>query len=162
MLDEGINLCLGTENPLSGSLNIFAEIKTAREIYFKNYNEQLPARTIFKMLTSNPAKALRQDNIGSVESGKTADLLVLANKTDDPYENLCQAELEDVRLVVINGKPVYGDIALKSLFELFHENYEIIKIGNSERLITGSPINLLDSVNRTLGYKKNLAFLPII
>lgn len=162
-LDMGINVCLGTDNPLSGSLNIFAEIKIARDFFMQTYGEELPAKTIFKMLTTNAARALKvETSLGRIEAGKSADLLVLKNRFDDPWQNLCQAEMDDVRLVVIDGKPVYGDISLKSFFDLFGEDFEIIKIGSSEKIIKGSPGSLLESIYKTLGYKKNLAFLPIV
>ncbi|MCE9501812.1 MAG: amidohydrolase family protein, partial [Leptospira sp.] len=55
VLDAGINVCLGTDTSMSGSLNIFEEIRTAREHYRNEYGEELEPKKIFQMLTVNPA-----------------------------------------------------------------------------------------------------------
>ncbi|MBE7413172.1 MAG: amidohydrolase family protein [Leptospiraceae bacterium] len=162
LLDLNVNLCLGTDTPMAGGLNIFEEIKTAREVYKNTFGEELNPKKIFRMLTTNPAKAFRiEKDCGEIEKGKFADLVILETKKSDPYENLCEADLSMVKLVIIDGKPVYGDMSLLPFFEEFGINTETISIQNTDKIIQGSPLSLLKSIQKAVGYKKDLAFLPI-
>jgi 5-methylthioadenosine/S-adenosylhomocysteine deaminase len=78
-------------------------------------------RRIVEMVTTNPAKALRWiDKVGSIERGKFADLMVFtapdqpASETvpDSPYRSLIDATERDVRLVLVNGEPLAGDVPI--------------------------------------------------
>lgn len=78
-------------------------------------------RMLVEMVTTNPAKAIRwSDKVGSVEPGKMADLLVITGPPkppgDDlpqtPYRKLINATERDVQLVLVNGEPVAGDVAI--------------------------------------------------
>ncbi len=162
ILELNINICLGTDTPMAGGLNLFEELKTAKEAYKKEFGENLSSKQLFKMVTVNPANAFRiGQTSGEIESGKLADLFVLESKFDDPYENLCSAELGMVKLIIIDGKPIYGDSDLQPFFEEFGIRTEKISISGKEKIIHGSPVSLLKSVQRSVGYKKDLAFLPI-
>jgi cytosine/adenosine deaminase-related metal-dependent hydrolase len=76
-------------------------------------------RLLVQMVTSNPAKTLRWfDKVGSIEVGKAADLVVIrrpdhpssARVLDTPYRNLIDATDKDVRLVLVDGQPLAGDV----------------------------------------------------
>ncbi|WP_036066017.1 amidohydrolase family protein, partial [Leptospira weilii] len=83
--------CLGTDSSICGSLNLLEEIKNARKFYRTEYGEDLSPKTLFEMVTSNPAKAFRIENqLGSIEVGKIADLTILTRNFEDPYLNLCE------------------------------------------------------------------------
>lgn len=114
------------------------------------------------MVTSNPAKAFRiEKQLGSIEVGKIADLTILTRNFEDPYLNLCESDLNSIRLVLRDGLPVYGDISLKSFFEESGVPVEKICIDNSEKYLVASPGKLLESLVVSLGYKKDLAFFPV-
>jgi hypothetical protein len=49
-----------------------------------------------------------RDRIGRVRPGLLADLLVLRRNQPDPHRNLIEATEQDVRLVLVGGRPVYG------------------------------------------------------
>ena len=67
-------------------------------------------RTLADMVTRNPAQAVGWSEVGSVEAGKHADLLVLSGpKRASPYAALVDATQRDVRLVLVDGSPVAGD-----------------------------------------------------
>ncbi|TGL63482.1 amidohydrolase family protein [Leptospira sarikeiensis] len=162
LLDAGVNVSLGTDSPMSGSINIFQEIKTAREFYAKEYGKELDPKILFRMVTENPAKALRVwDHLGSLETGKKADLLVLSSEKEDAYSALSSADLGSVRLVVKDGKPSYGDLSLKDFFDETGVAGREIKIAKTDKYLAGDPLGLLESVTRALGYKKDLAFFPV-
>ncbi|PJZ53678.1 amidohydrolase family protein [Leptospira adleri] len=161
LLKHKVNVSLGTDSSLCGSLNLLEEIRTARKFYQSEYGEDLSPKILFEMVTTNPAKAFRvEKEIGSIEVGKKADLVIVSRNSDDPYSNLCESDLNSIRLVLRNGVPVYGDISLESFFEESGANVERIRIQNADKYLTGSPGKLLESLAVSLGYKKDLAFFP--
>lgn len=161
LLKHGINVSLGTDSSICGSLNLLEEISTARKFYQTEYGEDLSTKTLFEMVTCNPAKAFRvEKQLGSIEAGKIADVVVLTRNIEDPYTNLCESDLSSVRLVLRDGVPVYGDVSLESFFEESGVIAEKVRVDNSERYLVASPGKLLESIVISLGYKKDLAFFP--
>lgn len=81
MLAAGVTVGLGTDGPVcNNSLNLFEEMKFASLIQKATRLDAtaLPADQILRMATINGAKALSLDReIGSLETGKKADLLLL-------------------------------------------------------------------------------------
>jgi len=62
------------------------------------------------MVTVHPARALQwQAWAGTVTQGKAADLVVLDRIRLDPYRNLIEATERNVQLVLVGGRPMYGD-----------------------------------------------------
>jgi hypothetical protein len=85
------------------------------------------------MVTTNPAKTLRwTQEVGSIEPGKSADLVLITRPDhpsrpdlpNSPYRNLIDATEEDVRLVLVNGEPLSGDIALMAALK--PGDYEVV------------------------------------
>lgn len=168
-LGAGIPVSLGTDLALTGSGNLLFELRQARKLYQENFSEDISPKTLFEMVTANPAKALRIDkNLGSIQKGKYADLLVLPKKHEDPYENLLQSEPVDIVLLTKEGVPILADGKLEGLVADLGQKLESISLSSSqdsekrEKLVMGSPKNLLKKIQLSLGYKKDLAFLPII
>ena len=61
------------------------------------------------MATRTPAAMLGWDTqLGSLEAGKRADLLVVAATTGNPYTRLVDATEADLRLVMIDGIPAWA------------------------------------------------------
>ena len=80
MLDKGINVTLGTDGQGSGcNLDLFKEMSYAALLQKGMYEDalKLPAYEVLKMATVNGAKALNLDNLGSIEEGNYADLIIL-------------------------------------------------------------------------------------
>ena len=164
MLKAGVNVTIGTDSSASGSANLLAEMKYDRELYRKMYGEDLPAKTIFTMVTANAARAfLRHDNSGSLNEGMLGDILVLKAKNDDPYENLVNAGMKDIELLVLAGKPVYGELRFLDIFRGsggLPEGYTQIKTGNRAMFVKGDPAGLYNTVRQKVGFKKKLDYLP--
>ena len=66
------------------------------------------------------------------ETGKYADLLVVARDSGDPYATLLQAQETDISLVIINGVPRFGDTAL---MEHFGPGTERWQVGQTTRVL---------------------------
>lgn len=160
MLQAGINVAIGTDSTATGSVNLLAEMKFARESYQKMYGEDLPASTLFRMVTANAAQAFRMtDRIGALEPGMNADLLVMKARHADPYENLAGAAMEDIEFLSVDGVPV---IAEKRFEELIPDNadYEEVVVGGRPVLVRGAPASLYRAIRDAVGFKKRLDYLP--
>jgi len=162
MIKAGVNVTIGTDSSASGSANILEEIKYDRDLYRKLYGEDLPAKKIFEMCTINAAKAfLMQDRIGSLDEGKLGDILVLKAKCGDPYENLVNANMQDIELLTLAGKPIYGETRFLDILKgELPENYTQIKIGRKTMFVKGDPAGLYNHVREKIGFKKKLDYLP--
>jgi cytosine/adenosine deaminase-related metal-dependent hydrolase len=162
MLDAGVNVTIGTDSAATGSYNLFEEIRYDRELYRRLYNEDLSAKTLFEMITRNAAKAFwMQDQTGVLEEGKLADILVLKGRIDDPYENLASASMEDIELLILAGKPLYGESRFIELFGgKLPKGYSRIIVADRPMFVIGNPGALYRDVRKKIGYKKILDFLP--
>lgn len=125
MKKYGINVCLGTDGSASNNrLDMFREMYlavTSQNILLSNAN-CLSAKEVLKMATVNGAKALGYDNLGKLETGYLADLIMLdANSLNntpcyDLFENIVYSfGTEDILMTMVNGKVIYknGKYALK-------------------------------------------------
>jgi 5-methylthioadenosine/S-adenosylhomocysteine deaminase len=144
-LAEGVLVSLGTDWNPSGSRNLLGELKVA-DIALRDPNllgnsralapefsttgkhgealaeaERSLDRELVDMVTRNPAATVRwQDEVGSIEPGKTADLFVITHPSrhprdgvpSSPYRSLIDATERDVRLVMVGGDPLVGDVDL--------------------------------------------------
>jgi len=162
MIKAGVNVTIGTDSSATGSANLLAEIKFDRELYRKLYGEDLSAKKIFEMITINAAKAFwMQDRIGSLEEGKLGDILVLKAKDDDPYENLVNAGMNDIELLVLAGKPIYGEMRFLDIFKgKLPDGYTQIKAGKRAMFVKGDPAGLYNEVRKKIGFRKKLDYLP--
>ena len=129
---EDVTVSLGTDWTPSGSPNLLGELKVAdRVLKHPDHPAGDPAdvglagesldRALVAMVTRNPAQAIRWDReVGTVEAGKVADLLVLSppagtptpGSVGSPYRSLIDATERDVQLVLVGGDPLAGSPAL--------------------------------------------------
>jgi cytosine/adenosine deaminase-related metal-dependent hydrolase len=165
MLKAGINVTIGTDSSATGSANLLDEMKFDRKLYQDLYGEDLPPKKIFEMVTINAAKAFwMQDRIGSLDEGKLGDVLVLKAKKDDPYENLLSASMNDIELLVLEGKPIYGESRFLEIFGLSKDSlppgYSSIALGKKNMFVIGDPEGLYLHVRKKVGFQKVLDYLP--
>ncbi|MBR4124031.1 MAG: amidohydrolase family protein, partial [Clostridia bacterium] len=117
MSKSGINVCLGTDGSASNNrLDMFREMYlavTSQNILLSKSNCFLP-KDILKMATVNGAKALGLNNVGTLEIGSLADLIMLDSHNVDAlpdydiFDNLVYSYgTEDVLMTMVNGKIVY-------------------------------------------------------
>lgn len=87
MLDNKINLLLGTDNVMFNSPNMFREMEYTLKVTRGYYKRYLSPVEVFKMATVNAAKALGI-NTGSIEEGKIADLMIVKEISRNPFLSL--------------------------------------------------------------------------
>jgi 5-methylthioadenosine/S-adenosylhomocysteine deaminase len=127
MLERGIQVSLGADGaPCNNRLDMFTEMRTAALIQKALRGpEALPAPRVLRMATIDGARALGLgDEIGSIEVGKRADLILLnlerAHTTPRPdliSAIVYAAQASDVETVLIDGRVVMRDSALTTLDE---------------------------------------------
>jgi cytosine/adenosine deaminase-related metal-dependent hydrolase len=69
------------------------------------------------MVTSEAAKLLRQTRAGRLMIGAPADLVVIPALAGEPGPALLEATRRDVRLVVVDGRPLVGDPDFAAVFK---------------------------------------------
>ena len=162
MLEAGINVAIGTDSTATGSVNLLEEMRFGRETYRKMYREDLPAKTIVNMVTVNPARAFRiQRETGSLAEGKLADILVVRQQREDPWESLVEARSEDIALLVQDGAPILGDAAYEELFAGRGVPYSKVSVRGRQMLVKGDPAGLMERVRKAVGFRKVLDFMPL-
>ncbi|RKX74753.1 MAG: hydrolase [Spirochaetes bacterium] len=162
ILEAGINVSIGTDSTATGSINLLEEMRYARFVYRRMYREELPPYEIFKMVTANPAKAFRlEKDLGTIEEGKLADLLVLKPRDDDPFEALLKTQIEDIVLLIKEGTPIFGSPDYEELFREGEVEYSTIMIRGKEKLVIGDPEGLLKRIRKAVGFNKVFDFMPI-
>ncbi len=120
MVDAGINVSLGTDGQGSGSnLDMFDTMKFAALLQKGVYENvsAMDSYEVLKLATINGAKALGVDTeIGSIEEGKAADLILVDLETDvcQPVGNVFSdlvynAKGTNVKMTMVNGKVVMKD-----------------------------------------------------
>jgi hypothetical protein len=83
-------------------------MKIARQ-ELTNQGRREQARSLVDMVTADAADiAGLGDRLGRIETGRPADVLVLARRDDDAYESVCRSTAMDVELVTIGGDLSYG------------------------------------------------------
>ncbi|MDR0300719.1 MAG: amidohydrolase family protein [Treponema sp.] len=162
MLKAGVNVTIGTDSSATGSANLLAEIKYDRDLYKKLYGEDIGAEKLFNMMTINAAKAFwMQDRTGSLDEGKLGDILVLKSNNSEPYENIVNACMQDIELMVLAGKPIYGEMRFLDIFDgKLPDGYTQITVGKRPMFVKGDPAGLYREVRKKIGFKKELDYLP--
>ncbi|MCL2190397.1 MAG: amidohydrolase family protein [Treponema sp.] len=162
MIKAGVNVTLGTDSSATGSENLLAELKYGRELYRRMYGEDLSPVKLFEMVTCNAARAFWMgDRVGTLDEGKLGDVLVLKTGHDNPYENLVNASMGDIELLVLAGRPIYGELRFLDIFGGdLPPGYSRIEVGGRGMFVKGDPQGLYDRVRRKIGFRKILGYLP--
>jgi cytosine/adenosine deaminase-related metal-dependent hydrolase len=107
MIDRGINVCLGTDNIMLNTPNMFKEMEYALKVTRGYYKTYLPPLEVFKMATVNPAMALGL-NSGSIEEGKFADIMLVNGMSGDPILSLInRTESQNIKALIKEGNIVF-------------------------------------------------------
>ncbi len=107
MLDNKINLLLGTDNVMFNSPNMFREMEYTLKVTRGYYKRYLSPVEVFKMATVNAARALGL-NTGSIEEGRIADLMIVREISKNPFLSLInRTESGNMVGLMKDGKIVY-------------------------------------------------------
>lgn len=119
MLHKGIDVGLGTDSAASNNcLDMFEEMKVVALIYKATRDDPtvIRASQSLEMSTVGGARVLHMNDLGTIEEGKKADLVLIDLKRPhlvplhDPISHLVYAvKGSDVKTVMIDGKLVVED-----------------------------------------------------
>ncbi len=151
-LEAGVNIVLGTDSSMSGSINLLSELKFAN----KNF-PKISARILYKMITENACKALFLGKSKGELRSETNELLLLNKKNNDPFENILNCDINDIELFIHKGVPLCGNADFLTNFEIDSADYYFY--GN-RRFVIGHPEKITHKINSLLGYEKKFLFLP--
>ena len=162
LLKAGVNVAIGTDSSATGSVNMLEEMRYGRELYRKMYGEDLRAEKIFEMATLNAARAFwMEDRLGTLDDGKLGDVLVLKAAHDNPYENLVNASMQDIELLVLAGAPIYGETRFLDFFGgKMPPGYSQIEVGGRAMFVKGDPEGLYTKIRHKVGFRKMLDYMP--
>ena len=133
MMKESLQVGLGTDGAASNNdLNMWEEMDTVAKLHkvFTGDPKVISAQQAFELATIRGAQALHlEKEIGSLETGKRADLLVIDRDTLNQiplynvYSDLVYAtKASDVETVIINGRLVMRNRRLLTLNETAVKN----------------------------------------
>jgi cytosine/adenosine deaminase-related metal-dependent hydrolase len=126
MFDQGLRIGLGSDGPMSGNtLDIIGQlgyVAKVQKLATKDRNV-MPAVKVVEMATMGGARALHLEHqIGSVEPGKFADLILLSREATtmipfyDVYSTLVYAASpRDVRTTIVAGRILMRDRRIQTV-----------------------------------------------
>jgi 5-methylthioadenosine/S-adenosylhomocysteine deaminase len=140
LIEKGVNVSLGTDGPASNNnFNMFEEMKLTGIVHKRNNPSEITEQQVLDMATINAAEALGlEDEVGSLEEGKKADLLVidLENPELTPYygkqgliSNLVFSFTGAPDTVIVNGEKVVdsGKVSGLEKEEVFRKAQEEVE-----------------------------------
>jgi len=107
----GVRITLAPDWSPSGTKSPLHELKVA-DLWdedmlgdvFSNYE-------MVQMVTSNAVDAMHWEaDVGRISPGLAADFVIIDSFDEDPYRNLIDAVDPDIRLTIVGGLAVYGDV----------------------------------------------------
>jgi 5-methylthioadenosine/S-adenosylhomocysteine deaminase len=135
-LSENVKMAIAPDWSPTGSNGMLEELT-----YATTWNAGQPVaifsnKELVRMATQYPAQlAGLDDKIGAIAAGKYADVIVLKRKEMDAYDAIGHANAQDVELVIIDGRVVYGNpSAMKKL--MAHEKLELFSVCGTEKAIS--------------------------
>lgn len=107
MWDLGINLLLGTDNVMINSPDMFREMEYTLKVTRGLTRKYFPPVEVLKMATVNVGKATGM-NLGSLEEGNLADLMIVEQISRDPILSLInRTQSKNIIGLITDGKILY-------------------------------------------------------
>lgn len=154
-LESGVNVVIGTDSSLSGSIHMLDELKLIHEKF-----PYIPMKNVLEMITVNAVKALLLPDEEDSSLEHSNSLLITDSLDDDPYLNLAMLDPMNIQLMIYKGKPIYGDAEHLAHFDTADAQYSVFTTGIRKKFIIGNPQLLNQKIDNKLGYHKNLPYLP--
>jgi hypothetical protein len=111
----GLRVCLGSDWTPSGTRNVLGEVKVAATWNERELGGALTDVDLVELVTANPGDTLARAwsvQVGRLVPGALADISVFAPVADDPWRTVLDSTERHVRLVVVGGRPAFGNVSL--------------------------------------------------
>ena len=140
--DGPARVALGTDSRVTGARDLLDELRHARDLADVSPDELLA------MVTTRAAALLRHARGGQLAVGAPADLIVVPAAGPDAATALLAASRRDVRLVVVDGRPLVGDVDLAPIFDARRVTTRALRVDEAPKVadsgvarrIAGCPI----------------------
>ncbi len=152
-IEQHKRVALGSDSALTGQGDLLDEIRFARE------HARLNPRKIYSLVTDSAARVLRlRKGKGALQVGSPADMLVVSDTGGRPCNKLSQMTTRDLEVVMVGGRPKLISAAAAGRWPQATLNaFEVIRVGNIERLVHAPFRELLKSTKKFLGEEIFLA-----
>jgi len=155
-IKHNANVVIGTDSTMSGAINLIGEFDLIRQKF-----PQISPRELYRMVTENAVKALYlPPRYAKLDPENAENLLLVDQNNSDPFENLMNLKMSEIKLLVVDSIPLYGDgIYLKSFGKQIRD-YSFFDIDGREKFVVGDPQMISQEIDLALGYHKDFPFLP--
>jgi cytosine/adenosine deaminase-related metal-dependent hydrolase len=146
----GVKFAIGVDWNPTGSDSLFDELRVADTVNREEFDGAIPDTEWLQLITSDAADVLGlTEKIGRIKQGLKADLIALQRRDADVNQSLLKNLVQDVQLVIVGGKPLYGSRA--ALLKLRPEGCESLTIhGSAKRICVRDDTAGVDKAGETL------------
>jgi len=102
-LFDSRRLALGSDSRLSGSRDLLEELRVAA------VHSDLGPAELLRLVTTDASRVLAIPEVGGLDPGQYADLVIVRDSGSDPYQVLLDLHRADIRAVVCGGVPAIAD-----------------------------------------------------
>ena len=114
----GVNIAIGTDWTISGSMNLLRELQCADSLNRNSYNNALTDEELWQLATRGGADATETEaSIGRIAVGRLGDLAIFKRKPGSFFRSVIDAQPQDVVTTMRGGKLLYGDRSIISAFD---------------------------------------------
>jgi cysteine-rich repeat protein len=114
----GVNIALGTDWTISGSMNLLRELKCADALNATRFDHALTDAELWRTVTAGGADATATGaRIGRLAPGRLGDVAIFRLKASGFHRSVIDAEPQDVVATLRGGKVLYGDQPLVAAFD---------------------------------------------
>lgn len=152
LLEHGINVAIGTDSTSSNNnLDMFEEFRLVNILHkwVQSDPSFLPGEQVLQMATSGGAAALGLKDLGTIEVGKHADIILLdlsgahMHPQNDLISNVIYASSSsDVKTMIVDGKVVMEDRKILTFDEgevIREADKRMAQIQSNIKQLSGSP-----------------------
>jgi cytosine/adenosine deaminase-related metal-dependent hydrolase len=130
----GVRIALGTDWLASGSMNLLRELSCARDYDRQVLGGYFDSAQLLRMVTDDAAWALGlEQRLGELRPGLVGDIAVFSERHGEARAAVVEATTADVRLVLRQGTPLYGDAELVGAFAGGDACEELMVCGSARR-----------------------------
>jgi hypothetical protein len=141
---------LGSDSPITAEGDLLDEVRCARN------DIGLDERTVYEMVTTNPASMLHlRDGQGRICEAGVADLIAVRSCQATPARALCEMTYAHLELVLIGGRvQMVSQDVYERLPEEWRAGLNAFDVGGHRRWIRAPLQKLIDSAEGVLGVGK--------